>query len=69
MLAQAAAQAPSTALAKSGGPHSIAIPVTEALDRRTALLTQHMAAFGALAGEAEWQSRERAQPAHFDYFA
>jgi Ca2+-binding RTX toxin-like protein len=38
-------------------------------DARTALMTQHMAAFGARTGEAEWQLRERPGTTHFDYFA
>ena|GEM_PF-1733830 len=41
----------------------------ELIDRRTALIAQEMAAFGAASGESEWQLRERGQSAHFDYFA
>ncbi|HYG29179.1 MAG TPA: Ig-like domain-containing protein [Allosphingosinicella sp.] len=55
--------------AKGSDPQAIAAGPAELLDRRTALMTQHMAAFGAAAGEAEWRLREQPRAAHFDYFA
>ncbi|HEX8655316.1 MAG TPA: calcium-binding protein [Allosphingosinicella sp.] len=54
---------------KVGEPQEIASGPVELLDRRTALMAQHMAAFGAHAGEAEWRLREQSQAARFDYFA
>ncbi|HEX8366910.1 MAG TPA: Ig-like domain-containing protein [Allosphingosinicella sp.] len=55
--------------AKGTDAQAIAAGPAELLDRRTALMTQHMAAFGAAAGEAEWRLREQPRAAHFDYFA
>ncbi len=58
-LADFASALPGDAAALPEGP----------IDPRTALMTQHMAAFGASSGEAAWQLRERQTPQHFDYFA
>jgi hypothetical protein len=54
---------------KAAGAQEIAPGPVELLDRRTALMAQHMAAFGAHDGEAEWRLREQPQAARFDYFA
>jgi hypothetical protein len=53
----------------AAGAQEIASGPVELLDRRTALMAQHMAAFGAHDGEAEWRLREQPQAARFDYFA
>jgi Ca2+-binding RTX toxin-like protein len=51
------------------GDASAASAAADLVDRRTALIAQDMAAFGAASGEAEWRLRERGQTPHFDYFA
>lgn len=48
-------------------PDAMMLPPNRSNDLRLALMTQHMAAFGARSGEAQWDSRRGPQPA-YDYF-